>query len=78
MPVDLALTAPPAQREPPAPSDTNPPADSMAAILALLQEQKVAMSKQKVAMSEQTAASQRLEVSQGAALGRLEGELKAS
>ncbi len=79
------VPAPPAHIESVAPSDTTqlpaPPADPMAAVLALLQEQKVAMSEhklamdeQKAAMNEQKAASERLEASQI----RLERKQKAA
>ncbi len=72
----LAPLAPPAQRESSAHADATQPVvapdDLMAAVLALLQEQKAAMSEQKVvmseqkvAMSEQKAAVEQLEASQG-------------
>ncbi len=76
--MDVAPPALPVHRESMAPSDMiqphAPPADPMAAVLALLQEQKVAMGKQKAAMDEQKVAPERLEASQG----HLEGEVKAS
>ncbi len=46
----------------------------MTAILALLQEQKTAMSEQKMAMSEQKAAAERLEVSVESRLDLLAGQ----
>ncbi len=65
MPLDLAPLAPPARRESVAHADATQSAvalaDLMAAVLALLQEQKAAMSEQKAALEQ-------LETSQGAAL----------
>ncbi len=43
---------------------TAAPADPMAAVLVLLQEQKAAISEQKAVMSEQKAAPEQLEASQ--------------
>ncbi len=67
--LDLAPPAPPAQRESVVHADATQsaaaPADLMATVLALLQEQKGAMSEQKAAM-------ERLETSQGQNLNELE------
>ncbi len=57
------------------PQPPTAPAKQMTAILALLQEQKMAMSEQKMAMSDQKVALQRLEESQGQNLSNLEASV---